>query len=87
MARLDVDVVLGGGIFRNGFAPFFTRIEEGITSVAGRATVKVLTAPPVVGAALLGLDRIGAPRRATVRVREALSHEALDDHRYVAQEG
>jgi N-acetylglucosamine kinase-like BadF-type ATPase len=83
MSRLDVDVVLGGGIFRNGFAPFLTRIEEGIAAIAPRATVEVLTAPPVVGSALLGLDRLGAPRAATVRLRETLTHEALDGHRHV----
>lgn len=87
MARLDVDVVLGGGIFRNGFVPFFTRIEQGIATVARHATVKVLTAPPVVGAALLGLDRISASRVATMRLREALTHETLDGHRQVTREG
>jgi N-acetylglucosamine kinase-like BadF-type ATPase len=87
MARLDVDVVLGGGIFRNGFAPFFHRIDEGITNAAPRATVTVLTAPPVVGAALLGMDRIGAPRAATARLRAALTHDALGGHRRRTREG
>jgi hypothetical protein len=77
MTGLDVHVVLGGGIFRNRFAPFFTRIEEGVARVAPRATVTVLAAPPVVGAALLGLDRIGASRAAKARVRAALTREAL----------
>ncbi|MGH2635668.1 MAG: N-acetylglucosamine kinase [Actinomycetota bacterium] len=77
MASLDVDVVLGGGIFRTGFAPFFRRIELGLEAVAPRATVTVLAAPPVVGAVLLGLDRIGATRDAKARVRRALTDEAL----------
>lgn len=77
MRALDVDVVLGGGIFRNGFPPFFERIETGLRTVAERATMVVLAAPPVVGAAMLGLDRIGASRRAKARVRATLTHERL----------
>jgi N-acetylglucosamine kinase-like BadF-type ATPase len=77
MTGLDVDVVLGGGIFRNGFGPFFARIEEGVARVAPRASVRILAAPPVVGAALLGLDRIGASRAAKARVRETLTDEAF----------
>lgn len=81
MTSLDVHVVLGGGIFRNRFEPFFARIERGVEAVAPRATVTVLSAPPVVGAALLGLDRIGASRAAKARVRELLSHELLGRRR------
>ena len=77
MTRLDVDVVLGGGIFRTGFRPFFTRIEEGLALVAPRATVRVLDAPPVLGAALLALDHLGASRAAKRRVRDALTHDVL----------
>jgi N-acetylglucosamine kinase-like BadF-type ATPase len=77
MSRLDVDVVLGGGIFRNGYRPFFERIEDGVRSIAPAANVSVLTVPPVVGAALLGLDRLDAPSRTKERVRRALTHDAL----------
>ena len=77
MTRLDVHVVLGGGIFRNGVPGFFARIEEGVRAVAPNATVAVLADPPVVGAALLGLDHIGASRAAKARVRAALTHDAL----------
>ena len=77
MTEFDVHVVLGGGVFRNRFTPFFERISDGVAAVAPRATVTVLSAPPVVGAALLGLDRIRAPRSAKTRLRGALTHEAL----------
>jgi N-acetylglucosamine kinase-like BadF-type ATPase len=77
MARLDVHVVLGGGIFRNPFAPFFERIEEGVQRVCPTARITILSAPPVVGAALLGLDRLGASNAAKARVRAALTHERL----------
>ena len=77
MSKLDVDVVLGGGIFRNGYRPFFERIENGVRSIAPAANVSVLMVPPIVGAALLGLDRLDAPSRTKERVRRALTHDAL----------
>lgn len=73
MTRLDVHVVLGGGIFRNGFAPFFERIEDGLCGIAPAASVRILEAPPVAGAALLGLDHTGASRAAGTRLRAALT--------------
>jgi N-acetylglucosamine kinase-like BadF-type ATPase len=79
MRDLDVHVVLGGGIFRNTFPAFFERIHEGIWRTAPRAEIIVLEAPPIVGAAMLGLDRIRAPRAAYARVRAALTHEGLAD--------
>ncbi|HEX5949518.1 MAG TPA: BadF/BadG/BcrA/BcrD ATPase family protein [Actinomycetota bacterium] len=77
MRASDVEVVLGGGIFRNRFAPFFGRIETGLRAVAEQARIVVLEAPPLVGAAMLALDRIGATKRAKARVRAALTHERL----------
>jgi N-acetylglucosamine kinase-like BadF-type ATPase len=80
MSRLDVDVVLGGGIFRNGDTAFFDRIREGIAVVAPAASITVLSDPPVIGAAQLGLDAIGASRAAHARTRAALTHERLAAH-------
>ena len=83
MQRLDVDVVLGGGIFRNGDTEFFDRIGAGLREVAPAAQVRVLTAPPVVGAAMMGLDRLGAPKAAQARVRQALTHDRLGNETLV----
>jgi N-acetylglucosamine kinase-like BadF-type ATPase len=77
MSKLDVDVVLGGGIFRNDDEVFFRRIREGLRTVAPLAQVELLQAPPVMGAALIGLDQAGAPRAARSRLRAALTHERL----------
>jgi N-acetylglucosamine kinase-like BadF-type ATPase len=77
MTKLDVPVVLGGGIFHNDFAPFFDRIEEGLRRIASDVRVTVLSAPPVAGAALLGLDRMGAPDTSKARLRAGLTHERL----------
>jgi N-acetylglucosamine kinase-like BadF-type ATPase len=80
MTRLDADVVLGGGIFRNRDQRFFRRIEEGLHAVAPAARTRVLEDPPVIGAALMGLDRLEAPRAAHTRVRRALTHARLGGH-------
>jgi N-acetylglucosamine kinase-like BadF-type ATPase len=85
MTRLDVDVVLGGGIFRNEDAAFFERIRDGVAQVAPAATITVLSDPPVIGAAQLGLDRVGATRAAHVRARAALTHERLAAHTHRAE--
>jgi N-acetylglucosamine kinase-like BadF-type ATPase len=73
----DVDVVLGGGLFQRDNPAFIERIRAGIAAVAPAARLRRLSVPPVVGAALLGLDRIGAPATAGQRVRAALTHERL----------
>jgi N-acetylglucosamine kinase-like BadF-type ATPase len=87
MATLDVDVVLGGGIFRNAFEPFFRRIEEGVRATAPKATVRVLTAPRVMGAALLALDYLGATGAAKAKVRAALADDAGTSTLGLRQEG
>jgi N-acetylglucosamine kinase-like BadF-type ATPase len=73
LRKLDVDVVLGGGVFRNGWEAFLERIEAGIHAVAPGATIHVLDAPPVVGAAVIGLERLTAPLAAQRRVRAGLT--------------
>jgi N-acetylglucosamine kinase-like BadF-type ATPase len=68
-----VEVVLGGGIFATGDAGFHARVAGGIHAVAPRAVIRHLDAPPVLGAALIGLDTIGATEQAKDRLREQLS--------------
>jgi N-acetylglucosamine kinase-like BadF-type ATPase len=77
MTKVDVDVVLGGGVFHAEDPVFFERITRGVLDVAPLARVKVLRAPPIVGAVLLGLDRTSARPSAAERVRGALTSERL----------
>lgn len=74
----SLDVVLGGGIFRTPHRGFFDRIEQGISRVATDFQIRVVTDPPVVGAALLGLDQLGAPPEAASTARAALTHARLE---------
>ena len=60
MTRLDVEIVLAGGVFRATDQPFYARLDEAVRAVVPKARFVRLEAPPVAGPALEGLDRIGA---------------------------
>jgi N-acetylglucosamine kinase-like BadF-type ATPase len=77
VAKSDVDVVLGGGIFLADDRSFIGRVEQGIQTVAQRANILRLLLPPVLGAALIGLDELGADRGASGRLRESISHASI----------
>jgi N-acetylglucosamine kinase-like BadF-type ATPase len=81
LTRSDVPVVLSGGVFRATYQPFVTRIRSRIEAVAPAAHVHVLDAPPVLGAALIGLDRLDlSPAQRTAaeaRLRSAMSFAGL----------
>ena len=76
LTRKDPEVVLGGGVFRTPDAAFRSRIESGVQAIAPRARLVRSEAPPVAGAALLGLDALGAgvaDAAVGARVRTALA--------------
>jgi N-acetylglucosamine kinase-like BadF-type ATPase len=76
LRRLDPEIVLGGGVFRTPDAVFRARIESGVQAIAPRTRLVRSEAPPVAGAALLGLDAVsGGIADATVgaKVRGALA--------------
>jgi hypothetical protein len=68
-----VDIVLGGGVLTAGHALLLDAIDAGLAERAPKANARVVTAPPVVGAALLGLDRIGASGAAQARLRSGVA--------------
>ncbi len=84
LAGLDVDVVLGGGLFHGDAPAFLERSRAGIGRLAPSARLTRVAAPPVVGAALLGLDALGASPGAAERLRATLTHERLGALRPVA---
>jgi N-acetylglucosamine kinase-like BadF-type ATPase len=69
-------VVLGGGLMTARDPLLLTEITERITAAAPLATVIVVAVPPVAGAALLGLDRVGAGAGAERRLRAAYGGRA-----------
>ncbi|MFI7106531.1 N-acetylglucosamine kinase [Nonomuraea sp. NPDC050227] len=69
-----VEVVLGGGMLTARDPLLTPLLEAAFAARAPRAELVVADLPPVAGAALLGLEHLGAPESALARLR---SHFAL----------
>ncbi|WP_030161513.1 BadF/BadG/BcrA/BcrD ATPase family protein, partial [Streptomyces sp. NRRL S-244] len=74
LARLDLleqeaPVLLGGGVLTAGHEQLDERIAAGLARRAPHARVSVVSAPPVLGAGLLGLDALGALPEAHGKLR------------------
>ena len=69
-------VVLGGGLMTARDPLLHQEITDRITAAAPQATVIVVAVPPVAGAALLGLDHVGAGADAERRLRAAYEGRA-----------
>jgi hypothetical protein len=70
----QVEVVLGGGMFKLEHSRLIRRIGERLEIEAPRATVVLLKESPLSGAAMLGLEILGATRPEVARVRTALNN-------------
>jgi N-acetylglucosamine kinase-like BadF-type ATPase len=68
-----VDVVVGGGLMRGASSELLGRIEAGLRRVGPQLVLRRTSATTIVGAALLGLDAVGAGPEAQARVRKELS--------------
>ncbi|MEU4032506.1 N-acetylglucosamine kinase [Streptomyces collinus] len=74
LTRLDLlaeetPVLLGGSVLTAGHARLDDGVRDLLAARAPKADVRVVTAGPVLGAALLGLDRLGAGAAAQARAR------------------
>ncbi|MFC5720265.1 N-acetylglucosamine kinase [Streptomyces gamaensis] len=65
----DVPVVLGGGVLAARHPLLHDRVVSSLAERAPRARPLLVTAPPVLGAALLALDHAGAAPGAYARLR------------------
>jgi len=74
------DVVLGGGILAARHPLLMEGVSGRLAAYAPRVNLLVVDDPPVVGAALLGLDARGASPDAGVAVRTALLTRARRPH-------
>jgi N-acetylglucosamine kinase-like BadF-type ATPase len=64
-----VAVVLGGGVLESRDPLLLAEISGRLAELCPGAVPRVLDVPPVAGAALLGLDYVGAPAAARQRLR------------------
>lgn len=77
LTRAAVPVILGGGVLAARNPLLIDAVTAQIAAVAPDSKVRVIDAAPVAGAALLGLDRIGAPVTAMRRLRAEFLHHHL----------
>jgi N-acetylglucosamine kinase-like BadF-type ATPase len=68
----STDVVLGGGVLTARQPQLLDEVSRRIHAHAPGARVQVVDSPPLVGAALLGLDALGVTPSAELRVRRGL---------------
>jgi N-acetylglucosamine kinase-like BadF-type ATPase len=71
LTGLAVPVVLGGGVLAARNPLLIDKITERMAGAAPQATMRIAGVPPIAGAALLGLDHVGAPHSAEARLRAA----------------
>jgi N-acetylglucosamine kinase-like BadF-type ATPase len=71
-----VELLLGGGLLQGGDGRLLQAIEAGVREVGPAIEVHRSASPPIVGAALLALDAIGAPPEAHARAREGIGKAA-----------
>ncbi|HXI79889.1 MAG TPA: BadF/BadG/BcrA/BcrD ATPase family protein [Verrucomicrobiae bacterium] len=77
LTRRDPEVVLAGGIFKTDDAAFHAGLADRIRATIPEARIVRLAAPPVLGAALIGLDRLnGGLRDPAVQTRLRAAIEA-----------
>jgi N-acetylglucosamine kinase-like BadF-type ATPase len=87
LRRLDlldqpVEVLLGGGLFQRADSTLVDAIRIALSAVGRSIMVRATAAPPIVGAALLGLDELGANGEVQERVRRELAeHPTVQSER------
>jgi N-acetylglucosamine kinase-like BadF-type ATPase len=78
LRRSDADVVLGGGVARARSPVFMDRLTTHVRACAPAARIAVVEDLPIVGAALLGLDRLAVADGAAARLRGVLVASRFD---------
>jgi N-acetylglucosamine kinase-like BadF-type ATPase len=76
LADEAVEVLLGGGLLQGGDGRLIEAIGSGLGRVSPSIAVSRASSPPIVGAALLALDDLGATPDAFVQAREAVGKVA-----------
>jgi N-acetylglucosamine kinase-like BadF-type ATPase len=71
-----VEVLLGGGVLQSADPRLEAAITAGLAEVGPSITARSTSAPPILGAALLGLDALEAAPEAYARLRKQLQPTA-----------
>ncbi len=71
-----VEVLLGGGVVRAGNAQLMAAIRSGLAEVGPAISARTTSAAPILGAAFLGLDALGARPEAYERLRGRLATDS-----------
>lgn len=82
-----VEVLLGGGLLKPGNGTLEAAIEAGLREVGEGITVRNTQSPPIVGAALMGLDELGAGPEAQARARRELGAAVAALEQRVSDDG
>jgi N-acetylglucosamine kinase-like BadF-type ATPase len=72
LERQPAEVLLGGGLLQAADGRLLSGIESRLQEIAPSVEVRRAKSAPIVGAALLGLDELGADPAAHVRLRDEL---------------
>jgi len=75
LAAQPVEVLLGGGVLQSADGDLLRGIRERLRDVGPEVAVRPTATPAIVGAALLGLDELGAAEDAKERAKHELSAE------------
>lgn len=78
LTEADADVVLGGGLLRAASPSVIDTIAQAVKGVVPDARVLVARSEPIVGAALLGFDSLGADPSVGARARAELDAAVSD---------
>jgi N-acetylglucosamine kinase-like BadF-type ATPase len=70
------EVLLGGGLLQAGDGRLLDAIERELRKVGPLLSIRPTDAPPIVGAALLALDELGAGAEAQARLRSSFVEKA-----------
>ena len=79
LTQEPVEILLGGGLLRTADGRLVDAVRAGLEDVSPQLTVHATASPPIVGAALLGLDELGASPAAKARAREELTATAGEE--------
>jgi N-acetylglucosamine kinase-like BadF-type ATPase len=76
LAGRPVEVLLGGGLLQNRDGRLTDAVEAALDELGPAIAVRRSSSPPIVGAALLGLDRLDAGAATRERMRRELGEAA-----------